>query len=505
MVFARNFQVARPYYLPLLLIISVVSHVPFVLKGFGEIDATKIAVSVIDISNHGSNAAFVNFYFSDVIPLYLLYLKWSMKLLNYDYSYLPFVMNYTNAVIGTLIIIPSYILIKRLFGNTAIAFCSVLALIFAPSFYQSSIMGFPHLIAFFFLLLSLTVYLAGIDNDQKSRGRFFMFPAGVFLTIAFLFKSDILLVTGIYFGLLMMRKVRDKGTIAGSFLMILISGILFLILRNMILGPSSGTTMSKEGLSKWYAFSLILPSAIGYYIAQAKPIAYGAGIATFCMGLVSFMFYLYKKRSDILVFIISWAALPTVFWMVMIGNNARHNMFTVLPLLVIIVVLFFEKAPRYATGLTIVLIICNFFLTAPSFSILRPSGSLFKSNALLEDRMEIFQSLAKEITDINEKKIAVLGTFHNPHVIIELMRSAPSYKASKIGRENYRINIGNKEFVFIYFVVVNPGDLDEGVDQIINEYDLRDHVFVSATYDLKPLNDKGLKTMPLEIIKRAGL
>lgn len=505
MSLSDNFQGEKPYYLAILLIISIISHVPFVLKGYGEIDATKIAVCVIDILNNGSDAAFSNFYFTDVIPLYILYLKYFMKLLNYNYSYLPVVMNYTNAVFGTFTIIPAFFLIRQLFSNSKIAFCAVFALIFAPSFYQANIMGFPHLIAFFFLLVSLNFYLSGIDKDRKSQGYFFMFPAGVFLTIAFLFKSDIVLVTGVYFGMLIMRKIRDKGTITGSFLMIMISGVLFLILRNMILGPSSGTTMSKEGMSKWYAFSLILPSEIGYYIAQAKPIAYGAGIATFCMGLISFIFYFFKRRSDILAFLISWAALPTVFWLVMIGNNARHNMVTVLPLLVIIVVLFFEKAPRYAIVLTILLILSNFFLTEPTFSILRPSGSLFKSNALLEDRMDTFQSLAKEITDINEKKIAVLGTFHNPHVIIELMRSTPSYEAVKIGRENYKIKIGNKEFVFIYFVVVNTGDLDEGVEQIINEYDLRDHVFVSATYDLKHLNEKGLRTRPLEIIKRAGL
>jgi len=502
-----NLKEEKPYYLTLLLIISAASHFPFVLKGFGEIDATKIAVSVIDILNNGSNAAFVNFYFSDVIPLYILYLKWFMKLLNYNYSYLPLVMNYTNAVFGTLIIVPAFFFIRRLFHNPDIAFCAVLALIFAPSFYQATIMGFPHLIAFFFLLVALNFYLSGIDNERKGRGRgyLFMFPAGVSLTIAFLFKSDIVLATGIFFGLLVMRKIRDKGTITGSFLMILISGVLFLFLRNLILGPSSGTTMSKEGLSKWYAFSLILPSAIGYYIAQAKPVAYGAGIATFCMGVISIVYYIFKKRTDILAFIISWAALPTVFWLVMIGNNARHNMITILPLLVIIVVLFFEKAGRYAIILTIILIFSNIILTAPSFSILRPSGSLFKSNTLLKERMETFQSLAKEIARIDEKKVVVLGTFHNPHVIIELMRLGPSYKAVKIGRENYKIQVGDKEYVFIYFVVVKPEDMEDGIDEIMSEYHLDNHVFVSVTYDLAALEKRGLKTIPMDIIKRETL
>lgn len=505
MAFSKDIREDRFYYLPLLLLISVASHFPFVLNGFGEIDATKIAVSAIDILNHGPDSAFTNFYFTDVIPLYILYLKWSMKLLHYDYSYLPVIMNYTNAVFGTLIIIPAFYLIRQLFMNSTIAFCSVLALIFAPSFYQSTIMGFPHLIAFFFLLVSLCFYLFGLDRDRKSTVYLLMVLSCLFLTIAFLFKSDYVLASGTYAGFLFMRKIKDKGKITSAFLILFISGVLFLLFRNLILGPSSGTTMSKEAISKWYDFSLIIPSTIGYFIAQAKPIAYGAGIVTFCLGGVSFLYYLFRKKLDVLIFIISWTAVPTIFWIVMVGNNARHNMITTLPLLVMIIIFFYEKASRYVIVLTLVLVLGNFFVTSPSSSILRPSGNLFKSNAMLKERMVKFHAGAKEIAGIRNDKIAVLGYFHNPHVVFELMLTAPSYSAVKIGREDYRIEIGDREYVFIYFIAMKPEDMDERTDYILSEYHLHNHLFVSATYDLQPLAERGLKTKTFNIIKKAGL
>ena len=495
----------KPYYLPLLLIISIITHFPFVLKGFGEIDATKIAVSVIDMLNHGSDAAFSNYYFTDVIPLYILYLKWFMKQLNYDYSYLPVVMNYTNAVFGTLTIIPAFFLIKQLFRNSIIAFYSVLTLIFAPSFYQAAIMGFPHLTAFFFLLVSLSFYLSGLDNNQNSRVYLLMFLSCVFLTVAFLFKSDYVLAAGTYIGFLFIRKIRDKGKITCAFLIIFASGVLFLLFRDLILGHGSGTTMSKEGMSKWYEYSLIIPTNLDYLIRQTKPIAYGAGLVTFFLGIISFLFYLIKKRVDILIFILSWAAVPILFWLIMIGNNARHNMFTILPLSAIIVVFFYERAPRYITVLTAMLILGNFFVVSPSFSILSPSGNLFKSNAMLKDRMTIFQSRAKEIAVIDENKIVVLGYFHNPHVVYELMRSASSYEAVKIGREDYKIQIGDREYVFIYFIAANPDDIENGTNAILTKYQLQDHLFVSTTYDLQRLEKLGLRTKTLGIIKRAGL
>ena len=505
MVYYSNFQNDKPYYLPVLLIISVVAHFPFVLSGFGEIDATKIAVCVIDIINHGPDAAFANLYFTDVIPLYILYLSWLMELLDHNYSLLPIVMNYTNAVFGTLTVIPAFVLIKRLFRNSTVAFCSVLALIFAPSFYQSTIMGFPHLIALFFVLVSLCFYLRGLEQSQKNRAFIQMFLACVFLTVAFLFKSDYVLVSGIYFGLLIIKKINDKWKIFSSFMTVFVSGVLFLLFRNMILGPSSGTTMSKAGMSDWYNFSITIPRTLDYFTVQTEPIVYGAGVITFCLLVITLIFYLFKKRYDLLAFVFSWTALPTLFWMVLIGNNARHNMISTLPFLVIIVFFLYEKAPKYIIVLTGMLILGNFLVTSPSFSILKPSGNLFKSNALLVKRMEKFQTTAKDIVNIDADKMVILGYFHNPNVVFEIMRSRTSYEAQKIGRENYRLLIGDKEYVFIYFVVVEPNDMEIGIDQLLAEYDIHDHLFVSATYDLQSLEKRGLKNKTLDIIKRSSL
>jgi hypothetical protein len=493
------------FHLPLLLIISVVTHFFFVLEGFGEMDATKIAISVIDIINNGSEAAFANIYFSDVIPLYILYLKFFMKLLNYNYSYLPLVMNYSNAVFGTLTIIPAFLLIKNLFRNSTVAFCSVLALIFAPSFFQSNITGFPHLISFFFLLVSLNFFLSGIDHENKNTVYLLMLFSCVFLTVAFLFKADYILAVGTYFGFLFIRKTKEKENIISAFLIIMISGVLFLFLRHIILGSTGGTTMSSDGMSKWFDFFFTgtgTLSSPALFKLQITPIIYGAGIVTFCSGVISFIYYLFKRKLDIIIFIISWVAAPTFLWFIIGGNNARHNMLSVLPLLVIIVICLYKLSPRFVIVLTVMLILGNFLVTSPSSSITRPSGNLLESHKMLENRMIEFHSRAEEIFNIDDDKIAVLGYFHNPHVIFELMRSVPSYEAVKIGREDYKIKTGNKEYVFLY--IDRNLSYDDIMDIVINTYNLNNHLFVSATYDLTPLSQRGLKTKTLSLIK-AGL
>ncbi len=501
----KPLQNRSSYYIPILLLISIAVRFPFILKGFGEMDATKIAVSVIDMINQGSETAFANFYFSDVIPLYILYLKCFMKLLNNNYSYLPLVMNYTNAIIGTLIIIPAFLLINNLFKNPAIAFCSVLALIFAPSFYQATIMGFPHLISFFFVLMSLYFFLAGLDHDSNNTVFLLMFLSCILLTIAFLLKSDYILLSGTYFGILLIRKVRDRRKIASAFIIIFISGILFLLFRHLILGSTGGLTMSSAGFSKWFNFfftGLGTITSPALFKIQITPIMYGAGIVTFYAGVVALIYCLVKRNMDIIYFIFSWAAVPTFLWFIIEGNNARHNMSTVLPLLVIIVFFLYKLSPKFVIVLTVMLILGNFIATSASSSIVRPSGNLFKSHNLLESRMSEFRTRAKEISNIDKDKIAVLGYFHNPHVIFDIMSSAPSYETVKIGREDYKIKTGNREYVFLY-IDRNLG-YDEIVDIVTNTYHLNDHLFVSATYDLTPLNPRGLRSKTLDLIK-AGL
>ncbi|MEM3000956.1 MAG: hypothetical protein QXP41_02015 [Candidatus Nitrosocaldus sp.] len=487
-------------YLFILLIISILSHLPFILKGFGEIDATKIAVSVIDMINNGPKAAFANFYFTDVVPLYILYLKTFMKLLNYNYSYLPIVMNYTNAVFGTLIVIPAFLLIKNQFNNQNIAFCSILVLLFTPSFYQSTIMGFPHLISFFFLLASFLIYVSGIDHPYNKSFLLKMFLTCILLTTALLFKSDYILASGFYIGILFIRKIRDKARIISPFIVIAVSGVLFLIFRRLILGPMGGTTMSREAISRWYHFSLAIPRTLDGFVIQVGPVVYAFGVITFFLSIISLIYLLYKKRFDILIFILSWSALPIFFWAIMIGNNARHNMLSVLPVIVGIIYFLHERFRKNTVFLTIILILTNYFILSPSSSIIKPSGNLIESVSLLRERMDRFKEDAIRITNLDDEKIAVLGYFHNPHVIFEILKSAPLYKAEKIGREDYRIKVNNREYLFIYFVAENDEELKTETKRLIEDYKLYDYTLVSATYNLATLNDLGLKLKTVDVI-----
>jgi hypothetical protein len=486
----------NPPYLILLLIISAASHFPFVLEGIGEPDSARIATVVIDRISNGANGPLVNFYHTDTIPLYVLSLSWVMKLYSQDFTYLPLIMNYTNAIFSSLIIVPSYLLIKRLFRNSRVAFYSVMVFIFAPSFFLASVYGAPHLIALFFFFVSAYLFLLWIDDSSIARRHCWLLLSSAAFTLTILFKSSIILGCGIYPGILYIRRVKDKRKILFSLIYLCLAFFIFIFLRQHIIEPSAESITSRSGFLAYINYFLIDPTP-SVIIRQIKPAILGAGIFSSLLGVISFLFYLLKKRSDMLIFMITWTALPNLYWISIWGNNARHHLIAVLPLLVMVVFFLYERSPRFLPLLTGALILGNFLLTAPSPSTYFPSGSLFKSQALLEARISKYHSKAREIAAINAEKIAVMDHYHIPYVIYEILSTKPLYDAkllTSVRDSVVEIKTSDKEYMICFISSDAPR---VNIEKMLNRYRLDNHVFVSLAYELEWLKDLGVKAIDI--------
>lgn len=479
-------------FLPVLIIISILSHFPFILEGIGEPDSARIATIVVDRTINGASGPLENLYHTDTIPLYILYLTWCMKILKHNFSYLPMVMNYTNGVFASLVIIPSYLFVRRLFGNSEVAFFSVLAFIFSPIFFNSSIYGAPHLIAISFFITSICFYLMWLDNNDAKRYLYLALSSTAFM-LTILFKASIILGSLIFLGLLYLRGIKNKQKIVVSIFSLGTAFILFLLIRQQIIPPSGESITSNAGLTAYIKYFFISPD-IGIIIRQVKPAILGAGLITSLTGIIAFCWYLLNKRGSMLVFILSWALIPNLYWILIWGNNARHHLIGVLPLLVMIILFFNEKAPRFTGLLTAFLILGNFFMISPSYSTYFPSGNLFKSQEMLAYQTNLYHSKAREIAGLDEEKIAVMGYFHNPYVYYEIVSSNPLYEAellTSVRSSVVSIKAADKEFMICY---VGPDNLEEDIDNAITKYGLENHVFVSTVHDLEWLNDRGIRT-----------
>lgn len=411
-------------------------------------------------------------------------------------------MNYTNAIFATFTVVPAYLLIRRLFNNAVVAFCSVLALIFNPSFFQASIYGTPHLIAFFFFLVSLLLYLDWLETKSKTAGYYLLILSTVSLTITLLLKSPLALGGGIYLGLLYLRRIKEKKKTILSLLSLAIAFILFLLLRHYLVGSINTGTTSATNFIDWmkYYFGNLGQYTFGFFKRQLKPPVLGTGIFTSVLGILIFIYFLFRKRSDVLIFVLSWAAPTYFFWLFIYGNNARHFMLGVFPVIVMAVLFFYEKGSKAVIILTTALIMGNFLIAAPSPSTYFPSGNLFKSQALLQDRTNLYHSKAQEILGIDEKKIAVMGQYHDPYVLYEILKSTPSYEAkllTSVKGSVTQIKTDDKEFILCYISSDSP---QTNIEKSINLYNLSNYIITSATYDLEWLKNKGITTRNIGLL-----
>jgi len=487
-----------PFILITLLIVSIISHFPFVIVGIGEPDSARIAAVVIDRITHGTYGPLAGYYFTDTIPLYIEYLTFFMRLTHDNFNYLPMIMNYSNAFFATMCVIPAYLIIKWIFNNSTIAFCSVIALIFNPSFFQASTYGTPHLIAFFFFLVSLYFFILWIEGNSRSKYLMLLLSC-LALLITMLIKTPIVLAGGIYPALLYIKKVRDKGKIVFSVLSLISAFALFFITRNQLIGSLNTETASIGSLISWFKYFFGSVS-LGFVMRQIKPPVLGLGVVTSVLGLISFFYFIVKRRVNVLLFVVSWSALSYFFWFFVYGNNTRHFMIGVLPVIVMIVIFLYEKAPKLTLLLTIAIIFGNAVTTLPSAATNYTSGNLFKSSEMLKSRVKLYHDLAKELVNTNANKVAVMGRFHNPYVVYEIVSSAPNYEAkllTSVRSSFIRITADDKEYMICY---IDKTDPKADIEKALKLYNLYDYTIVSATYNLQWLRQQGVKVMNTKLL-----
>lgn len=494
-------NIIKSEYIPLyaLLLIATASRFPFVLKGFGETDAANLAVSIIDYINHGKKGFLTNLYFLDVVPLYVTYIKFLMKLLNGKYQYLPLVMNYTSAVFGALIIIPAYLFTKKLFDNKTIAFCTSITFIFAPSIYQASIYGFPSLVALFFFLSSLYFFLLWLDDSKYP----WLILSIITLTATILCKNDFILSGGAYLGLLYMRRVREKSKIVSAFVVVILSFVSLMLLRRWMTGIDQGYTTSYSNFLDWFyrfleplfskSLSLVLEN-------QVAPIAYGIGLLSFFMAIIAFIFYLIKRKSHIIVLVLSWTAVPTLLWLLLWNNNARHNIQSVLPFIVIIFLFLHEKAPRFMVFFPLILILGNYLITPQSPSTRLPSGNLFESQALLDNKIENIHMVARKIAASENNKLIFMTQSFRPYLLFEIISSATEYKLMDIGDSCYGIESNSREYMICSNINFDPDPIIY-IKDLIAKYQLEEYTVVIPMLNLTGLEEEGFRTIDIDDVK----
>ena len=147
-------------------IVAFVLHAPFVLSGFGEPDAVRLAVYAASWREHGEFVD-VGSYTYRVSPAYLYFLRAALDR-GVPLSAVPSVMNWTSACAGSFAVALLYLLCVEWFGSRT-ALGAVVLTSASPAFWLANIYGMPHLPSFAFFLLSL-LFLSRATVQEAARG-----------------------------------------------------------------------------------------------------------------------------------------------------------------------------------------------------------------------------------------------------------------------------------------------------------------------------------------------
>ena len=192
-------------------IVSVFVHSRFMIEGFGEPDAARLAVQAVSWHNSGSP---IVAYTVRTSPLYLFMLKARLDG-GMALATLPVFMNWLSAVTGGLSLIPMYWLWRRLSNVGAAALACALFSV-TPTFWLGQIYGMPHMPSFFFFLVAVLIFSFAV----KSNGPRFQWLCGIALVPAVLavaLKADIILCFGAFVGVAFcMRALNWRNTIAAG-------------------------------------------------------------------------------------------------------------------------------------------------------------------------------------------------------------------------------------------------------------------------------------------------
>jgi hypothetical protein len=438
----NDLTVSRREYmwLSVAVVLSLMVHAMFAIRGFGEMDAARIAFPVAVWSMTGS---FPYIDYLRVTPLYIQVLKlavsWGLPI-----AALPGFMCTLNVIFGSLCLVPMYLIWRRVADATTAAMALIL-LSFMPTFWLGNIYGMPHIVALFFMLLGFYCFSHMV---QKSGTAFLIWFAVSLasLSIAMGMKADVLVCFGaLLWFVFRADSFRVRNTFAAAMMPAVATCSAMALTRVM-----SPDHVSAREFYHRFPFTLEAITDLGNVsVLVLSPGLLLSAVITSCA------VYCIAKRRHLpaLGLVLIWALPPLLFWGLRPGNLARHMLagYAVLPVIVAIVVTSEIRSRRLSWTVFVLLIIANYFIT-PWFSLPRtgsPGSRLFEAQRNIQARVDNWHETGKAFAALPDESKEIRGLDWIIYAAWETL-----LRSDKMSRQEgfWRVTSGNRqqEVRFIY-------------------------------------------------------
>lgn len=322
------------FHIVLLLLIAAVMYWLFHFSEFVTSDEVRYAIGFKELSGKGMEPFNYEMSFGYYLALHPL-----ISLL--PNSYWPLFLNGLSSLIGTILLIPLYLLIRSFF-DSKIAFLTALFLLFSPPFWLLTRYGHPAVPA----LLLFICATAALDQSLGGNKKNWLWWGGSILlsVISLTIRVDILLCFLFPVGMSIYKK--DKYDRVLPFLLsfyiltFLGYGIIKWAILKYIFNPTGGTIYAhlQERIPN-------LLFVINSLIKNSSLFLFGfLPILAFCM-VLSLLKLIYSNQWKFLVLIGSWI-MPTLVFLPFWGMDFSRLSVPILPPLIILVVCWIENLYR---------------------------------------------------------------------------------------------------------------------------------------------------------------
>lgn len=405
--------------------VSLAIHAAFIIHGLGEQDAARLTREAIVWAEVGQMPAIG--YTPRTSPLYIYWMK-EMLSLGLPPLWLPAVMNWTSVVLGSLALIPLYLLWRRVVSPSAAAI-GLVVYSFMPAWWLGNIYGMPLVPAFFCFACSLLLFarwvgLGSSSSDLKSQISNLL-PAAILAIMAVMLKADIVLCYGTFLLLAVWaRPIRIQNIIAA--LAIPPAAVLATTQYTKAIGPR--VIYSTEAWSKRWGFTWDVLTV--WDNVRVPLVAAGLVLAGIIAVLILYSLVM-RRHTAVLWLILVWGAPAILFWCSKPGNSARHMMASYAPLALLVGVVITARWDwKHWSLATFTILILNYVNTdrRDMVDTVRPASNIFAARNAIQGEVDQWHADAKAFALLPDKKKILFGEDNSTYAVWEVLARAKHFR-----------------------------------------------------------------------------
>ena len=407
-----------------LVLASLAVHALFaVTRSFGEQDAARIANDALKALYGGSLHDPESSVYST--PLYLDALRHALGWGLVSAGLIPIWMTVSSLLASAGITIAMFLFVRSLTHSVPIALTIAVLVQFNPAFFMFSIYGFPTVPAIALFLFSLVSFQHALEVRTRENKVTLLCLAFLLYLCAVMVKVDVVLASAV-FCLPVWVSSRPRKTkmiwTAGILLAALLSfGLFNLYVAHLLPSTGPGAAWSAH-FRKFFAGA----GALGE-MSTWRPLVRAAGLLTMPLAVVATGLIARRREGRALLLWLALAVLPSIlYWGILRGNSARHNLLPVIFLyLVLVLPLMGRGRVRWVwAGLLAIMLLVNYAAFMPSSDTVLPSGRLVESAILVKQRAARLHAVGRVIARLPHAKVAVIGEgWVHPYITYEVLQS----------------------------------------------------------------------------------